>query len=85
MVKIDPLAPTPEEHFVRAVTKLRYMQWRESITSTTDYGFRIEAIKVGVGFVCLHVLYIYIYVYITRGVCATLVDVTLTTRWCKQH
>ncbi|KAA0187062.1 inositol-trisphosphate 3-kinase A, partial [Fasciolopsis buskii] len=45
MVKIDPLAPTPEEHFVRAVTKLRYMQWRESITSTTDYGFRIEAIK----------------------------------------
>jgi 1D-myo-inositol-triphosphate 3-kinase len=46
MVKIDPSAPTEEEHKQKAITKARYMQWRETITTTSRYGYRIEAIKV---------------------------------------
>jgi 1D-myo-inositol-triphosphate 3-kinase len=46
MVKIDPSAPTEEEHKQKAITKARYMQWRETITTTSRYGYRIEAIKL---------------------------------------
>ena len=46
MVKVDPSAPTKEEHEMKAVTKLRYMMFREQQSSTCILGFRIEAIKV---------------------------------------
>ncbi|KAJ9598632.1 hypothetical protein L9F63_010686, partial [Diploptera punctata] len=45
MVAVDPLAPTPEEHQNKAVTKLRYMQFREQQSSTCSQGFRMEAMK----------------------------------------
>lgn len=45
MIAIDPSAPTEEEHAAQAVTKLRYMQFREEQSSTCSQGFRIEAMK----------------------------------------
>lgn len=46
MVRLDPKAPTEAEHKARAVTKLRYMQFREQCSSSAEQGFRIEAVKL---------------------------------------
>ncbi|XP_024139551.1 inositol-trisphosphate 3-kinase A [Oryzias melastigma] len=46
MVKVDPLAPSEEEHKRRGVTKWRYLQWRDTTTSTSTLGFRIEGLMM---------------------------------------
>lgn len=49
MIQIDPKAPTEAENRAKAVTKPRYMVWRETISSTATQGFRIEGMRRGDG------------------------------------
>ncbi|RXG68357.1 Inositol-trisphosphate 3-kinase A, partial [Armadillidium vulgare] len=49
MVQIDANAPSEAENRAKAVTKPRYMVWRETISSTATLGFRIEGIRRGDG------------------------------------
>ncbi|XP_018798292.1 PREDICTED: inositol-trisphosphate 3-kinase A [Bactrocera latifrons] len=46
MVAVDPLAPTADEESTQAITKLRYMLFRESMSSSQSKGFRIEALRL---------------------------------------
>ncbi|XP_069108021.1 inositol-trisphosphate 3-kinase homolog [Argopecten irradians] len=46
MVALDPNAPTETERKNKAITKLRYMQFREQESSTAEFGFRIEALRL---------------------------------------
>lgn len=45
MIQIDPKAPSDEEHRSKGVTKPRYMIWRETISSTSTLGFRVDGVK----------------------------------------
>ncbi|CAF1073548.1 unnamed protein product [Rotaria sordida] len=45
MIAIDYLAPTEKEHEEKKILKSRYMIWRESLSSSQNLGFRIEAIQ----------------------------------------
>ncbi|XP_037910307.1 inositol-trisphosphate 3-kinase homolog isoform X2 [Hermetia illucens] len=47
MVAVDSTAPTEEEHRQQAITKLRYMLFREQMSSSQSKGFRIEALRLG--------------------------------------
>ncbi len=46
LVEMAPNEPTEIEHEMKAITKRRYMSWRERSTCSAMFGFRIEAIKV---------------------------------------
>ncbi|XP_060647813.1 inositol-trisphosphate 3-kinase homolog isoform X2 [Drosophila nasuta] len=46
MIAVDASAPTQAEHEAQAITKLRYMLFRESLSSSHSKGFRIEALRL---------------------------------------
>lgn len=48
MIKVDASAPSIQEHEAQAVTKLRYMDFRDNMSSSRSLGFRIEALKVNI-------------------------------------
>lgn len=46
MCAVNPNAPTAAEHAAQAITKLRYMLFREQMSSSQCKGFRVEALKL---------------------------------------
>lgn len=46
MMKLDPNEPTEEEK-ANGITKHRYMEYRETLSSSRNLGFRLEGIKCG--------------------------------------
>lgn len=46
MAKVDPTALSAEEHEQQGVTKCQYLQWRDTTSSTSNLGFRIEGIMM---------------------------------------
>lgn len=46
MIQVDMNEPTDEEKKNRAITKPRYMIWRETVSSTASLGFRIEGMRL---------------------------------------
>lgn len=52
MIKIDAAAVTQEERERKSISKLRYMTFRESLSSSLQLGFRIEGVKVIVNLFC---------------------------------
>lgn len=51
MVEVDANEPTPDERKIKAISKPRYMIWRESVSSTAKLCFRIEAMRLRDGVV----------------------------------
>lgn len=45
MIQIDLNGPTEEEKKSRGITKARYMTWRDTSSSSSTLGFRIDGIK----------------------------------------
>jgi len=48
MVKLDPTGVTEQER-AEGVTKLRYMQYRERLSSTSTHGWRIDGMRITSG------------------------------------
>lgn len=46
MIEIDQNEPTPDERKAKAITKPRYMIWRETVSSTASLSFRIEGMRL---------------------------------------
>lgn len=46
MIEVDQNEPTAEEKRLKAITKPRYMIWRETVSSTASLSFRIEGMRL---------------------------------------